>query len=86
MGISIIDSNLYIASMAGSEVRAYSICDLLTSVAEPPLPLSYELLQNFPNPFNPTTTIRFLMPSEGTDPVQLLLVGYRRDRRECHIF
>ena len=30
-----------------------------------PIPQDYELSQNFPNPFNPTTKIRFALPKEG---------------------
>lgn len=32
---------------------------------EAPIPYDYTLFQNFPNPFNPSTTVRFQVPKEG---------------------
>ena len=65
IGMAITDSSFYLTSLAGSEVRAYTISGITTSVTESSLPQTYGLEQNYPNPFNPTTVIRFSLPSEG---------------------
>ncbi len=52
----------YIYNLKDGQIKITSgINDLSNEV----IPKNYSLYQNFPNPFNPTTTIRFDIPKEG---------------------
>ncbi len=44
--------------------------DLITLVSEPNIPSDFKLYQNFPNPFNPSTKIKFTIPQEVRGKMQ----------------
>jgi hypothetical protein len=47
------------------------------------IPAAFSLQQNFPNPFNPSTTIRFNIPAVGTFPRTVRLTIYDNSGREA---
>lgn len=53
---------------------------ILTGVEDETHPTRFELGQNFPNPFNPVTTLRFAVPRESRVTVKLYDVAGREVR------
>ncbi len=63
-----IDPRLGFGSMPGDTIRLrYNQCSKFGGVINSSeVPLNFAMLQNFPNPFNPTTTIRIAIPENST--------------------
>ena len=61
------------------ELSEIAVAEAATGCAIPPAEPS--LAQNFPNPFNPTTTIAYVLPTAGTVRLQIYDIGGQLVRR-----
>ena len=72
--LKVLGPYLFAATMQGSGkngVWRRSLSDLTEIRSVPGMPISYTLDQNFPNPFNPTTTIHFGIPKQADVTIKI---------------
>jgi len=68
---------LYVLSYTTGQIYRFNRSSV-TGVPSSALPTSYGLEQNFPNPFNPSTRVRFRLPETSTVTLELFDVLGRR--------
>lgn len=65
-----IDASL-VGVWTNTERYVYVYTSLAVKIADTPLPTGYSLMQNHPNPFNPTTTIRYSLADNARVRVEV---------------